>query len=308
MNADLAITCPVCGGTVLECLGAAAYRQPHKVAGVAIDLSEIKPVLVRCKNCTYWFYTPRIPMDRLLECYSKSSADFWTTDTSIAAKRNYARKAELLRQYAPGNRILDYGCFDGGFLDFLGSSWFRFGIEPSAKAAAVAQQRGIQIIASSTENIPTGKLESFDAIVLFDVIEHVNEPVCLLTTLASLLQRGGILLIETGDTDSQPFQRNGRLYSYCTPIEHVGFMNRRSLGAAAEKSGFRLIAFERSRHMQRSAWGYLEGDLTNFIFKLLYHTKRAGLLLPGKLNRIANAGLPRPSRKPDHLLAVLERV
>jgi 2-polyprenyl-3-methyl-5-hydroxy-6-metoxy-1,4-benzoquinol methylase len=308
MKAAAQTTCPVCGGEELDDLGPAAFQQPHQVAGVEIDLGDVNPHLFCCLNCTYWFFAPRIPADRLLACYSKSKADNWTTDFKMATRRNYSRKADLLLGHSAGKRILDYGCFDGGFLEFLGPSWLRYGIEPSAKAAAVAKSRGVLMIASPAEERTEEKRDRFHAIVLLDVIEHVNEPVALLNQLRAMLLPGGIILLETGDTDSKLFQRHKRRYWYCKYVDHVGFMNRRSLSLAAKNSGLSLKHFERSTHTTWSQWCHLKFDCLNLAFQSLVRMQNSGVGLPRKLDLIARGGLPRPCRKPDHFLAILERV
>ena len=43
---------------------------------------------------------------------------------------------------------------------------------------------------------------SFDAITLHQVIEHISDPIALLNECARILQPNGILLVGMGNTDS----------------------------------------------------------------------------------------------------------
>src|SRR5205823_9219134 len=126
-----------------------AHHQPPRVGGVDIDISDLDLAFCRCRSCGYAYIHPLIPEERLLDCYRRSTGSHWTTDDSAADLRFYARKRELLDRFAPGKRVLDFGCYDGGFLAYLGPDYDRAGIEPSTAAAGRAQQRGVQILGAT---------------------------------------------------------------------------------------------------------------------------------------------------------------
>src|SRR5437773_387856 len=198
------IACPVCGARDTISCGPPAYIRPTRVAGVAIDLSDLQLLHRRCASCGFRFVHPPIPAERLLNCYQLSPAQqYGTVGQDVAAGRRYARKKELLDQWVGGSRrVVDIGCFDGGFLTFLGAGWDKFGVEPSAAAAVASRERGIQIIAPTLQAVPQEFCGSFDAAIALDVIEHLSDPVTELRLIARLIKPGGILMIETGNTDS----------------------------------------------------------------------------------------------------------
>src|SRR5205085_9962946 len=113
--------------------------------------------------------------------YRRSAGGHWATDARVATSRRYDRKRELLLQFAPGRRVLDFGCYDGGFLDYLGPEFDRNGIEPSTSAAQRAAQRGVRIPGPTVDSVDTAAIEPFDAILIFDVMEHLTDPVATLT-------------------------------------------------------------------------------------------------------------------------------
>jgi SAM-dependent methyltransferase len=297
-------TCPVCGSRETSMLGPPVYRRPTAVGGVPIDLTDLDLTWRRCGRCGYWFVHPGIPEDRLLRCYAAAPSGHWDTDAGVAGVRLYEQKKRLLERFAPpGKRVLDFGCFDGGFLEYLGSAYEKLGIEPAADAARVAEQRGVQIlgltIAQSRRDVPP-----VDAIVALDVFEHLSDPVGVLRGLRQFLRPGGVVLIETGDTDAPGFQRHGVRYTYAGLVEHVGLFNQSSIREAGRAAGFALAHFERSWHHAITPAQHVEYRLYNAAYQMLRGLSRAKIPLTSRLDRVSRGPLPWGTRA-DHFLAVL---
>src|SRR5579862_7993286 len=87
-----------------------------------------------------------------------------------------------LTQYKQSGAILDLGCSSGAFLESLkGQSWKRYGIEMSTAVAERASARtGAEVFVGDILNAPFPK-ESFDVITCFDVLEHLYEPLQVVT-------------------------------------------------------------------------------------------------------------------------------
>lgn len=102
----------------------------------------------------------------------------------------------------PG-RLLDIGCATGVFLNGMRRlGWSTQGVEPSAYAANYARSRfGLEVYEGLVEDagLPAA---SFDAITLWDVLEHVHEPRPVLDELARLLRPGGVLVMSLPNPDS----------------------------------------------------------------------------------------------------------
>jgi SAM-dependent methyltransferase len=309
-----AVRCGVCDSAECRDEGPPAYRLPTQVAGVTIDVSDLQLAHYLCLNCSYRFVHPAIPQERLLDCYRRAPRHHWGTEPAVARSRFYARKRQLLEQFAPGRRVLDFGCYDGGFLAYLGNGWDVAGIEPSDDAARLAESRGVHILGPTVQSVATPSVAPFDAVVMLDVIEHLGEPVAALRALAALLRPGGIVLIETGDTDAPHFRRTGKLYPYCGLVEHVGFFNARSLAEAGRQAAaLELAHAERSVHARwpRGALplvtGYL-GDRARIAgYWLLRAARVARVPLPPRLRTLAAGPVPRALSDLNHVLAVLRK-
>jgi SAM-dependent methyltransferase len=304
--AAAAVACPVCGSGDISMVGRPLYRQPTKVAGVRIDVSDLDLTWRRCGACGYQFIYPGIPEERLLACYASAVAGHWGTDDYYGVVRFYDQKKRVLEQFAPGKRVVDFGCFDGGFLAYLGAGYEKFGIEPSADAARVAQSRGVTILgATAAAAVQSASAQrDFDAIVSFDVFEHLTDPVATLRDLKQLLRPGGIILIETGNTDTPLWRRLGIRYAYTSYVEHVGLFNCSSIAAAGRRAGLSLAHFQRSAHHVIRPRHWIACRLYNAAYWVLRGIDAVKIPVPVRWRQAARGPLPH-STAADHFLAVL---
>jgi len=288
-------------------VGPPAYRRPTNVAGVAIDLSDLRLGHYRCNQCGYQFVHPPIPEGRLLDCYARAAGGHWATGPDVAAARNYRRKRELLERHTTGRRVLDFGCYDGGFLAYLGAEWDRAGIEPAALAAKVAANRGVSVLGPTVDSIDTKMVAPFDAVAAFDVAEHLNRPVETFTALARLLKIGGVMIIETGNSDSWPWRKQQQRYPYCGLVEHVGFFNRSSIDEAGRRAGLQLVWFEESIHARVALGQRVRAGIQNVLYRAVRVARTMGAPLGARAADIALGPFPRSIQRRDHLLALLRK-
>jgi len=115
----------------------------------------------------------------------------------------FKNQVEVLARQLPlqNARILDIGCGGGLFLSLVKQRGAQVtGIELSDSRAHYAQTRhGLPIEKHPIESAywQDGYAQYFDAVTLWDVIEHVNYPVQTLQSAAQVLKPGGLLLIDT---------------------------------------------------------------------------------------------------------------
>jgi 2-polyprenyl-3-methyl-5-hydroxy-6-metoxy-1,4-benzoquinol methylase len=103
-------------------------------------------------------------------------------------------------------RVLDIGCGGGLFLSQLKSQAANVvGIELSdSRAQYASTKHDLEIHKRPIESDfwQKGYTNYFDAVTLWDVIEHVNYPSQTLQSAANVLKKGGLLLIDTPCRDS----------------------------------------------------------------------------------------------------------
>jgi 2-polyprenyl-6-hydroxyphenyl methylase/3-demethylubiquinone-9 3-methyltransferase len=120
----------------------------------------------------------------------------------------FKKQAEILASHLPlqNAKILDIGCGGGLFLSLLKQKGAQVtGIELSDSRAQYARTRhGLEIDKHPIESDywQNGYAQHFDAVTLWDVIEHVNYPEQTLEAAAYVLKPGGLLLIDTPCRDS----------------------------------------------------------------------------------------------------------
>ena len=95
-------------------------------------------------------------------------------------------------------RILDAGCGTGGLIRRLEGrfpKWQWTGVDLEPPACALARERcGTRIIEASVENIPLNEA-TFDAVVMADVLYHLDDDAAALQEAFRVLRPGGLLVV-----------------------------------------------------------------------------------------------------------------
>ncbi len=187
---------------------------------------------------------------------------------AVASKR-LTRLAALLGKSPKGIRLCDVGCSRGQFVAAALAAGFSVeGVEPAPQIAQAARDAGLPV--------RTGLLEdqhyadaSFDALTLFEVVEHLRTPLPLLAECRRVLKPGGILLISTGNAASWTAAAMGAHWDYFDMARdggHISFFNPRSMALLAAKAGFAVERIDTARvkfHDRENTprWRYAAGKL-----------------------------------------------
>lgn len=227
--------CPACGGAQAAPL---FRKDDHDIVG--------------CSNCGCAFVAQdpsTIDFQALYgESYYTGGSDAVFADYlgQEAARRAHARrKLWLLRQLPPrlprAGRLLDVGCAAGFFLAEAKAFYEVQGVELSAWSSAYARERlGLPV---STGTLQEAALPAahFDIVTLWDVIEHVPDPVPLLGEAARVLKPGGRLVLTTGDWGSAYAQARQADWHLMTPPWHLSFFSRATMARAGARAGLRVL-------------------------------------------------------------------
>jgi 2-polyprenyl-3-methyl-5-hydroxy-6-metoxy-1,4-benzoquinol methylase len=130
-------------------------------------------------------------------------------ETQLQANvQRFRHQVGMLRKHLPlkGAKVLDIGCGGGLFLSLVKRKGAQtVGIELSdsrAHYAAIKHDLEIHKRPIESDFWQNGYKDYFDAVTLWDVIEHVNYPFQTLQSAAHVLKKGGWLLIDTPSRDS----------------------------------------------------------------------------------------------------------
>jgi SAM-dependent methyltransferase len=210
-----------------------------------------------CAGCGVQRIHPYPTPEALAAYYDDSYLDndgFADVGFSVSHKLRYSRQyAERVNEeYAwslgdvgitvgAETRVLDYGCADGAFLDFLVTRGcdptLLCGIDISPQMIAMVNAKGLRGLTPERQDDVIG--EQFDLITLWDVIEHVPDPVATLSWLRPLLAAGGRLLMQTPRVGLLA-EALGERFEHYLPLEHLHLFTRDALCTAGEQAGFEV--------------------------------------------------------------------
>jgi len=245
---------------------------------VKTDIALPEGALLRCPDCG----------QLLSQCteaqYRRSMAEFDTPAGTLPQETRSARRAFALHKrwlnrirkllhgkQAEEIRILDVGCSSGRFLRNARSLGFHTnGVEPAPKAAAAARSLGLDVREGYLEQAEFAD-GSFDALTLFEVIEHLRDPVSLVRECHRVLKPGGILLIGTGNTASWSVGALRGKWDYFDISRHGGhisFFNMGSMSKLLEANGFQ-VAELRTTAVALAERAHCRSALSYRLFKVL---------------------------------------
>jgi 2-polyprenyl-3-methyl-5-hydroxy-6-metoxy-1,4-benzoquinol methylase len=148
----------------------------------------------------------------------------------------------LEQMTGPPNRraLLDVGAYTGVFVEIAARhGWEAWGVEPSHWAAEEAQQRDLRVLQGTTETADLPEAH-FDVVTLWDVIEHLADPLGDLRRINQLLKPDGLLVVHTIDIDSLFARLMGDRWPWLMEM-HLYYFSRRTLQAMLEKAGFSVL-------------------------------------------------------------------
>src|SRR3954452_2205383 len=157
------------------------------------------------------------------------------------------RLLDLIGTHRPSGRLLDVGCGHGLLLDEgRRAGWEPIGRERSREAARHARE----VLGLDVRELPLEAFEhgtngdspgSFDAIVLADVLEHLDDPVAAIEVCAQLLRPAGVLCVVTPDPSSLTARLAGARWWGYLPA-HTFLLPRRTLRELISASGLVISA------------------------------------------------------------------
>jgi len=104
---------------------------------------------------------------------------------------------EIIKERAPGKKIIDIGCGYGNFMKFCQKRGFQtFGLDPSDDAVDYAKQNGLKAEKTDIENFKGLVKEKYHTAVMLNVFEHLRKPYKILEDIRdNILVKRGLLII-----------------------------------------------------------------------------------------------------------------
>jgi SAM-dependent methyltransferase len=165
--------------------------------------------------------------------------DYRGSETTL--RREFRDQVDFLTQQLPsGGKLLEIGCAYGFFLQEAKAHFDVYGVEMVQAAVDFCHQAGLRQVQQGaiTEDY-LRQHGPFDAIVLLDVIEHIDAVADTAALLTRYLSPNGVILVTTGDWSSIGARLTGAKWRLMTPPLHLWFFTPKSLSLMFGNLGLR---------------------------------------------------------------------
>jgi len=180
---------------------------------------------------------------------------------------------------------LEVGCGAGDFLVAAqGAGWNVRAVEYNKEMAGILREKFAVDVREGELAAGLWGAASFDVVALWNVLEHVPDPLSELTKVASYLRPGGTVLLNIPSRQAAEMGLTyGKYWALLDIPRHLHFLDRRTLAVLCEKAGLRLTEY-RTPFVQ-SAWCYYMScwnwaKEVKSRFRLLRFLFRAAMITP----------------------------
>lgn len=136
-------------------------------------------------------------------------------------------------------------------------------------------QEDCKMIDGDPRHLPEGK---FNTILLFEVLEHVKEPLAFLKDLKEAT-RGNLILTVPNCEDSNLLTGSGLNFNHYTDSSHVNFFDQKNLERLLLEAGFQINLIEKANQVNLLRPTLASIGLSG---RMLSQMSRIGFLLPKK--------------------------
>ncbi|HEY8375656.1 MAG TPA: class I SAM-dependent methyltransferase [Nannocystis sp.] len=205
----------------------------------------------RCRRCGTVFVTP-LPPASVIEATYLAPDYHSRAETEAPRMRAEAdARAAILRRFGV-RTVLEVGCGAGYFLDACRELGMQVEGVDRARTAEWPRQRGhvVHDVWFSDLGPPAPR---FDALAMWEVLEHLPDPKDMLQRARTWLRPGGFLALSTPSSSGLPARLLGRRFPMVIPPEHLALFSRRGLYALLAATGFEPVRWTSFSGLDRAA-------------------------------------------------------
>jgi SAM-dependent methyltransferase len=233
------VRCALCGGTGTE---------PY--------MTKFGYPIVKCRGCGLVYCNPRLTSEDTDKRYNAEY--FWKEylptvippggpEDGIFLDYRFKAPLALLANGRPPARLIEIGTGAGFFLKAAARAGFdAYGLELSTEASEYARTTlGLRVMQTPAEAMPF-EPGYFDAAAMFEVIEHLRDPLRVVRAARQALKPGGRFVVSTPNLDALSRRVLGDEWAVLSPAEHLYYFTETTLRAMLLKAGFRSVRFVRN--------------------------------------------------------------
>ncbi len=229
----------------------------------------------RCNSCELVQLSPLPTIEELKVFYDSNYYEYNFDEKSsdlkaIVKEQNSVQYDVTQRNFEVNHttKFLDYGCGVGGFLDTVSAKGNKniFGFEFNEISAKLIRDKGYGYVDVYKDE------QTFDVITMWDVAEHLLEPIEVFKLLRSRLNKGGVLIIGTARIDDF-VDRTGFGYTmWADPPAHTILYSKKLLFSILNKAGFNEVK-EDTQHSISNIYTSKTKMIKRLIKKLIFWFK-----------------------------------
>jgi 2-polyprenyl-3-methyl-5-hydroxy-6-metoxy-1,4-benzoquinol methylase len=240
-------------------------------AETAVRRFEVKAMeekVIVCTGCGLGRFHPMPNSERLRalypeEYYGEPGWKFQPLIEGLVRAVGERHTSFLCRELTSGARILDVGCGRGVILGALAERGFEaHGLEISAEAARGVDPRAEIRIAENLKDAEY-RTASFDQVIIWHVLEHVNDPAGTLREAHRILKPGGRLVVAVPNFSSLQARCTGAAWFHLDLPRHVYHFPLSALRQLLTQTGFHV----RSVHhfsLRQNPFGWIQSLMNCF--------------------------------------------
>lgn len=198
----------------------------------------------RCKQCGHWSARLRTSGEQLSALYQVESYAGFREDPVF----DQVIEEQVATHFAPrlpaGAAILDVGCGNGAFLAAADRFGYDVqGLDISEAAAQMCRSRGLK--ATAGDFLTLEQPRRYDAVTMWDVIEHLPAPAAFVRRALDVLNPGGYLVIKTPMISDATFQVVSLVLRLAAGVlqtpAHIQFFTEESMARLARATGLETV-------------------------------------------------------------------
>lgn len=206
----------------------------------------------KCSSCFFIFVNPRLSKEVYVQTYNSENYGH-IIDTLALASHDYRKsrfgseRIEFIESYHNSSlekTLLDIGSASGFFIERAREKgWNSIGLELTDSAVQFSREKGNKVLQCTLEQANFSE-SSFSVITLFDVLEHLSDPLGTLRDIYKLLIPGGLIYIYVPNWNSATRLLLGESAHFIWPTHHLSYFTPKTLAMAVDICGFTIEHIE----------------------------------------------------------------
>lgn len=253
------VPCGFCGSKE----GQPLFEGPDRLLGLPGHFR-----VVRCTRCGLLRQDPR-PTRESMDFYYPPEYEPYSVaiDEEPSRWRRFDRRYGMrkrqraIERFCPGGRLLDVGCATGNFLHEMARSghWQVEGVEPSVEAARYGREHlGLTIHGGELTAVEL-PAAAYDVITMWNVFEHLHDPMANLYVVARLLKPGGWFVFSIPNLRSWEYRLLGKYWMGWELPRHLYYPSPEQMVTMLNAVGLRV-----------RDWRCLVGAYPSFLLSLRF--------------------------------------